>query len=184
MPAFVLVNSNHRAKTFQELTKQQRVTYGSSGVGSGTHISAAITGSTFGNFIHVPYKGQSQALVDVLSGQIDFLMESPIVADTYIQSGKLRPLAVLSPQRLKDYPNVPTLRELGVPDYGYARWFILVANRDADPRDIEKIQRKLNSPEVALELEKLGLHHAKTTPMLLHDISNNFQKIRQRVKFD
>lgn len=184
MPAFVLVSGNHKAKTFQELTKQNRVTYGSSGVGSGTHISAAIVGSTFGNFVHVPYKGQIQALADVLAERIDFLMESPIFADDYIKSGKLRPLALLAPQRLKEYHNVPTLKELGVTDYGYSRWFILVANKDADPKDIEKIQRKLNSPKMINELEALGLYYEKTTPLVLQDLSDNFLKIRQNVKFE
>lgn len=186
MPAFVLTG-HPNIQTFADLTalsKTRPINYGSSGVGSGTHIAGAIVGNQYNNFVHVPYKGQSQAIIDVISGQIDFTIESNIAAEQFIQSQKLRPLAVMSRSRLKDYPNVPTLKELGVNDYEYSRLFVLVGNRDVDTATAAKLHRILSTKDVQADLEKLDLHPVKTTPTMLQDISSKFQRIRKNVKFD
>lgn len=186
MPALLMVRKNHPADTFKELTvlaKERPITYGSSGVGSGTHIASALIGEDY-NFTHILYKGQSQALIDVLSGQIDFLIESDSIIAPYIQSNKLKPLAVLANSRLKKYPTIPTFKELGVNDYNYTRWLVLVANKTADPNIILQVQKKLSTDTFKKELDELGMVFMPTTPSLLTDNALQFQKIRQHVKFE
>jgi tripartite-type tricarboxylate transporter receptor subunit TctC len=183
----LVVNYNHPAKNLKqlfELSRQRPITYGTSGVGSGTHIAGAIIGNNQGQFSNIPYKGQAQALVDVLGGQIDFFMEAESIVDPYIKSGKLRALAVMSPHRLPGLPDVPTLRELGVNDYGYTRWSVLIANRSADAAMIAKIRKIVSQPEVTAKLLELDHRPVKTVPNQLEELATQFQKIRQRVKFD
>jgi tripartite-type tricarboxylate transporter receptor subunit TctC len=184
--SMLVVNNNHPAKTLKQLIEISRtrpVTYGTSGVGSGTHIAGAIVGNGH-NFTSVPYKGQAQALVDVLGGQIDYIMEAESIVDPYIKSGKLKALAVMAPQRLSGHPTVPTLQELGINDYGYARWSILIANSTADPEMIKKIRKIVSQPEVTERLLELDHRPVKTTPNQLEELSSQFRKIKQRVKFD
>lgn len=187
-PMVLVVSKNSTALTFDDLVKQSKIRtifYGSSGVGSGQHISAAIVTAPYKNFKNVPYKGGSQALVETLSGTIDFLMESSMIVDTYIDANQLKPLAVLSPARLDKYPKTPTFRELGINDYGYTRWFMLVANKSANLEEIKIIQDDLNSAEFTQKLEKLGLTqtHSRNANFLTQQ-AKQFQKIHQNVKFD
>jgi tripartite-type tricarboxylate transporter receptor subunit TctC len=187
LPSMLVVSGNHPAKTFKqllELSATRPITYGTSGVGTGTHVAGAIVGNHQGNFVNVPYKGQAQALVDVLGGQIDFIMEAESILDQYIKAGKVRPLAVMSAQRLPGYPDVPTLRELGVNDYSYTRWSVLVANKTADPAMVARIRKVVSQPEFIAKLSEFGQRPTKTVPNQLEELSSQFQKIRQRVKFD
>jgi tripartite-type tricarboxylate transporter receptor subunit TctC len=185
--SMLVVSNNHPAKTLKqliEISRSRPVTYGTSGIGSGTHIAGAIVGNGQGTFTSVPYKGQAQALVDVLGGQIDYMMEAESIMDPYIKSGKIRALAVMSAHRLPANPNVPTLRELGINDYGYTRWSILIANKTADPVMIEKIRKIVSQPVVAERLLELDHRPVKTVPNQLEELASNFRKIKQRVKFD
>jgi tripartite-type tricarboxylate transporter receptor subunit TctC len=185
--SMLVVSNNHPAKTLKqliEISRSRPVTYGTSGIGSGTHIAGAIVGNGQGTFTNVPYKGQAQALVDVLGGQIDYIMEAESIVDPYIKSGKLKALAVMSPQRLAGNPDVPTLRELGINDYGYTRWSILIANKTADPVVIAKIRKIVSQPVVAERLLELDHRPVKTAPKQLEELAANFRKIKQRVKFD
>lgn len=185
--SLLVVNNNHPAKSLKqliEISHTRPITYGTSGIGSGTHIAGAIVGNGQGTFTNVPYKGQAQALVDVLGGQIDYIMEAESIVDPYIKSGKLKALAVMSPQRLAGNPDVPTLRELGINDYGYTRWSILIANKTADPVVIAKIRKIVSQPAVAERLLELDHRPVKTAPKQLEELAANFRKIKQRVKFD
>ena len=185
--SLLVVNNNHPAKSLKqliEISHTRPITYGTSGIGSGTHIAGAIVGNGQGTFTNVPYKGQAQALVDVLGGQIDYIMEAESIVDPYIKSGKLKALAVMSPQRLAGNPDVPTLRELGINDYGYTRWSILIANKTADPLVIAKIRKIVSQPAVAERLLELDHRPVKTAPKQLEELAANFRKIKQRVKFD
>jgi tripartite-type tricarboxylate transporter receptor subunit TctC len=90
----------------------------------------------------------------------------------------------MAPQRLSGHPTVPTLQELGINDYGYARWSILIANSTADPDMIKKIRKIVSQPEVTERLLELDHRPVKTTPNQLEELSLQFRKIKQRVKFD
>lgn len=187
LPSMMVVASTHPAKNLKQLldiAQTRPVTYGTSGIGTGTHVAGAIVGNHSGNFSNVPYKGQAQALVDVLGGQIDFIMEAESILDPYIKSGKLRPLAVMASHRLPGHPNVPTLTELGINDYGYTRWSVLVANKTADPEMVSRIRKIVSRPEFIAKLSEFGQRPVKTVPNQLEELSTQFQRIRRRVKFD
>lgn len=111
-------------------------------------------------------------------------MEAESIMDSYIKAGKLRPLAVMSSRRLPGYPNIPTLTELGVNDYGYTRWSVLVANKTADPDMVIRIRKIVSRPEFIAKLSEFGQHPVKTVPNQLEELATQFQKIRQRVKID
>lgn len=187
VPSMMVVSSSHPAKSFKqllEISQTKPITYGTAGVGTGTHIAGAIVGAHDKHFTDIPYKGTAPALVDVLSGQVDFIMEAETILDPYLKTGKLRPLAVMSSTRLSTYPDVPTLAELGVNDYGYTRWSVIVANKTADPETIKRIQKAVSQPEFIAKLSEFGQRPVKTVPNQLEELHNRFQKIRQRVKLD
>ena len=188
VPTVLVVANSDPASSFQDLVRDSMsrdVTYGSSGVGSGQHISAAVIAQKYNNFVHVPYKGGAQAMTDVLGGNIRFLMESPPVIDPLIKSQRLRALAVLSPQRVPGYANVPTFRELGVEDYNYVRWFALVANAGADQQDLANIARILDDGEITTGLKNFGFDHflgRSESNNFLIDQQKKFRKIADYVK--
>lgn len=186
-PMFLVVAESNPAKSFKELvaqSDQKIITYGSSGVGSGQHISAALVTSNYKNFQHIPYKGGGQALMDVLGGTIAFVMESDMVIDPYVKSNKLRPLAVISPARVPGFESVPTFQQLGIQDYNYTRWFMILSNSTADPKITNLIEKILSTTEVQSELKKIGLY-PPTGPVLdsfLTDQHRQFQRIQKIVK--
>ncbi|MGH8758649.1 MAG: Bug family tripartite tricarboxylate transporter substrate binding protein, partial [Burkholderiales bacterium] len=116
--AFVIsVKAQLPIKTLSELVtyaKQNpgKLTYGSGGMGAVTHLSAYLFARRAGaDMLHVPYRGASAAMSDLLGGQIDMYSASPSEIIPQVNSGKVRLLAISSPQRLKELPNVPTIAE-------------------------------------------------------------------------
>jgi len=98
------------------LAKKQALRYASSGVGSTQHIAGeAFARATGTSLVHVPYKGSSQAQVDLLGSQVEMMLDTSSSAMGQIKAGKLRPLAVTTARRAAELPQVPTLAEAGVP---------------------------------------------------------------------
>ena len=163
-PLMLVVKSTSPIKSYRDLitvAKTKSVPYGSGGVGSSGHIVGSIIANNNPNFIHIPYKGGSAALMDLLAGNIKLGIDSDIILNEFVTSKQLIPLAVVSKKRIQKYPNVPTLAELGVNDYGHYRWFALVSNADADPAVINYVRIKMNTPEFKKKIEELGLHTDK-----------------------
>lgn len=119
LPYVLLVSADGPYKTAGELIKAAKaepgkLSYGSFGVGSGPHIATELLRLNAGfEALHVPYKGGSQALAGLMGGQIPFMFDSLPSAIGQIRSGRVRPLAVMSPQRSPVLPEVPTLMEQG-----------------------------------------------------------------------
>ena len=101
-----------------------------------------------------------RSIADLLSGQVDFTMDSLVQILPLIKSGKLKPLAVLGAKRSPLLPNVPTVAESGVPGYEFTNWFGLVAPAQTPKAVVQKIHadvsRVLQSPELRAELEGMG----------------------------
>jgi tripartite-type tricarboxylate transporter receptor subunit TctC len=130
--------------TLKTIPDSRPVFYGSAGVGSGTHLNGEAFGRlTKKNFVHVPYKGSSLVLPDLLSGQLDISFEFWPTVIQHVETGKLNAIAVLSKQRLPQMSNVPTFQELGYKDFGFNTWIVVMANSTADPDDIRDIQQAL-----------------------------------------
>lgn len=188
-PMVLVVANNDSALSVKDLLNESYtypISYGSSNVGGAQHISAAIVTNQFKNTIHVPYKSGGDAIVGILAGSIRFVVESPMVVDPLIKDGRLRPLAVLYNSRLPIYKQVPTFSEIGINDYGYKRWFVLLANSSANLEDVNIIKHRLSDPAVTRELEKLDLYNSNqpiNTTFLINQ-TQKFKKITENVKFE
>jgi tripartite-type tricarboxylate transporter receptor subunit TctC len=140
-PYFLVVHPSVPAKTLAEFIKLVKAnpgkyTYGSSGNGSGPHLSMELLKSMAGlDLVHVPFKGTGPAMPALLAGQVNAMFASYGVASQQIKAGKLRVLAVSTVQRAPSMPNVATIAESGVPGYESNVWYALLAPRGT-PRPI------------------------------------------------
>ena len=140
-PWVIAVHASVPANTFQELvayakTNPGKLSYGSFGLGSSAHISVDYLKNLLGiDILHVPYKGAGPAVTDLLSGQIQIMMVTPLLVEPHARAGKLRLVAAATPQRIPALPNLPTVAESGVPGYEAGTWFALVGPAGI-PREI------------------------------------------------
>jgi tripartite-type tricarboxylate transporter receptor subunit TctC len=146
-PNVLVVNPAVQAKSVAELialakSKPGRLTYASSGAGSLQHIAAEQFKASGGvDIIHVPFKGSAQAVVDLMSGQVDMNFDSIPAVIQHVKSGKLRAVAVTSAKRASGLPEVPTIAESGVADYDLTTWWGLFAPAGTPPEIVAKIHR-------------------------------------------
>jgi tripartite-type tricarboxylate transporter receptor subunit TctC len=163
----LVVNANVPAKNVAELValakaKPGELTFASSGAGSSTHLSAELFKSMAGvDIVHVPYKGSSQAITDLMAGHVTMLVDNAPSSLPYVQQGKLRALAVTSLKRMPGLPDVPTLDEAGVKGYESLSWSGIVAPA-ATPRPViarlnAAIERVLAMPDVRKKFADLGV---------------------------
>ena len=133
MVNFLAVPSNSPANSVAELlaagrAKQAGLVFGSSGLGSTSHLTAAeLAASSKTPIKSVHYAGAAAMIGDLLAGRLDFTFVSSTVAAPYVRQGRLKLLAVDADTRWPDSPNVPTLREAGVNQPKVASWFALAA---------------------------------------------------------
>jgi tripartite-type tricarboxylate transporter receptor subunit TctC len=110
--------------------------------------------------VHVPYKGAGPALVDLLAGQVNMMIDNLPSSIGHIRSGKLRPLAVTSKTRNPDLPDVPTMQEAGFPNFEVIAWFGLFVPAKTPQPVIDKLyaalKKVLNSPETKAKWKDLG----------------------------
>lgn len=104
------------------------VEYGSGGIGTPGHLAgAAFARQTGVEFTHIPYKSGASSIADVAAGRITLVFTTMLVADSLIEAGRLRPLAVTTRSRLPRFPKIPTIDESGLPGYEFTLWLGLVA---------------------------------------------------------
>jgi tripartite-type tricarboxylate transporter receptor subunit TctC len=164
-PAVLAVNPSVPAKTLQEfvaLAKSKPMSYGSPGNGTQGQLVAELFKQKAGITLqHVPYKGASAAVTDLLGGQIESVSTTLTTASGQIKSGKARALALSSAARLPDYPDVPTFAESGYPDIVATVWFS-ISGPAGMPGDIvqklnAEIRRALETSEVRERLRHDGI---------------------------
>ena len=166
VPNVLVVNAGSDLKDVKSLVAQAKAApgkfrYASSGIGSTQHIAGeAFDLATGVKTTHVPYKGSSQAHVDLMSGQVELMFDTTSSAMPHIKSGKLRPLAVTTPQRSPELPDVPTLIELGIKGADVTTWYGLFVT-GGTPKPIvdtlhAELQRVLKLPDVQAKLKGLG----------------------------
>ncbi len=146
-PQLVLVHPSLPAKTLGELIELARkspkpLTYGSGGNGSSQHLAGALFAHMAGlTLTHVAYKGGNPAQLDLMAGNLDMMIIQPNAKEV-VTSGKLRALAVSSPRRSPDYPDVPTVAEAGLPGYQSVAWYGLVGPKNMAPELLKKLSEE------------------------------------------
>jgi tripartite-type tricarboxylate transporter receptor subunit TctC len=145
------------------------LTYGSAGNGSSGHLAGALLESVGKvTALHVPYKGGAPALVDLIAGRTSFMLLNPLEVLPHVQSGRLRALAVSSPQRIALLPNVPTMSEAGLPGFEANVWWALLAPAGTPHDVIAKLnaetQKALADPAARERLLRLGAIVTPSTP--------------------
>jgi tripartite-type tricarboxylate transporter receptor subunit TctC len=144
-PNVLVVRPDRPYKTVPDLiaaakAKPRQLTYGSQGNGTSAHLAGELFASLAQvELIHVPYRGAAPALTDLLGGQIDMMFATISAVTPYIQSGKLRALAVTTDKRSSALPDVPTLSEAGVPGYAAESWYGLYAPAGTPPAVIARL---------------------------------------------
>jgi tripartite-type tricarboxylate transporter receptor subunit TctC len=93
--------------------------------------------------VHIPYKGSGPAIQDVIGGQVPLMFDTTVVAGPFIQSGKVRALAVTSTKRVATLPDVPTMAEAGVPGYEVVSWQAMFAPAGTPPAIVQRLQTEI-----------------------------------------
>ena len=170
----LVVHPSVPAKTLKELVQIARqnpgkLNYGSGGIGTTTHLAPELLKSLEKlNIVHVPYKGSGLALVGLAGGQVDMIVMAAPAALGQIQSGRARALAVLSPERLPDLPNVPTSKESGYENFEISVWYGMLAPAGT-PREIinrlnAEFTKATTAPDMQPRFATAGVEPLTSTP--------------------
>jgi len=171
-PIVVVVNPGLGVKTLADLIAYgkktgEKLTYASPGAGTNGHLVAEYFASKAGIGVeHVPYRGAAPGVLDVVAGHLRFGSMTWTTASGHIHAGTVLPLAVSSNERLADFPDVPTLKELGYPELVCTTWFSLSAPPGLPADIVEKVNREvvkaMQTPEVQ---KRLQIEQILTEPM-------------------
>jgi tripartite-type tricarboxylate transporter receptor subunit TctC len=170
-------------------SKPDALAYGSGGIGSSGHLCTESYAERAGvKLRHVPYKGDGQAVVDLLSNQIQFMLTAPNVALPHVKSGKLKLLAISSQERMASLPDTPSIHE-SLPGFEYLGWIILFAPAGTPPPVLSALadvwaQARLQ-PAVREKLQTLGMYppaRYSTRESLLEFLKTENQRTSQLVK--
>lgn len=162
-------------KTIPELikkakTKPEAVSFASSGTGGSGHLAGELLASRAGvKMLHVPFKGNGPALVEVMAGRVDFMFYPVIGIADHVKTQKLHVMAVGTAKPLPEFPGVPTMSEVGFPGFEEtAPWVGMLAPAKTPPAVVnrlsEAMRKALAKPEVKAQLEKLGAVVVGDTP--------------------
>ena len=141
--------------------RPNQLNFGNPGTGSSNHLSSELFFQVAGiQLVNIGYKGQPPAIPDLLSGQLHFKIVALGLATPHIRAGKLKALAVFSPQRLKQLPEVPTVAEAGYAEAGLVPWYGIYVP-SATPKEVvarinAEINKSIASPDVQDRIEKAG----------------------------
>ena len=174
MPNVMTVNPNFPAKDLNEFIKVVKAnpgkyTFATSGVGSINHMLGESFQAYSGTkLIHVPYKGSGPAMQDVMGGQVDILFDQFPSSKTYIDSGKLKAIAAMSPQKIPGYPNVMTMEDGGLKGFTDEAWYGLLAPANV-PSEVsnklgEAMKKVMANPDLRKRLEDIGARPVGNSP--------------------
>ena len=153
------------------LAKQKpgQLSFGSSGVGSGTHLNAEQFRFAAGiDVLHVPYKGVPEVLVDVMTGRIHYFLSPLVPTLPFLKDGRLIPLAVTTARRSSVLPEVPTMAEAALPGYEFQAWFGVFAPARTPRPIVEKISKEIarivELPDIKKQFQAQGEEGRPSTP--------------------
>lgn len=162
------------AKNIRELIDLEKAkpgsfSYGTSGTGGTPHMAGELINQRYGTkFVHVPYKGGGQAVIDVVGGQIPLVFTAVASAQQHVKSGKLVGIGVSSAKRSSSLPDVPTFVESGLADFVVDSWVGILAPAKTPRPIVDRLQRELaevlKDPEVRSRYATLGIEPVGNTP--------------------
>ena len=147
----LLIGPQIPAKTVAELIdyarmNPEKVAFGSAGFGGSNHLSAELLmQATKTQMLHVPYKGNAPAMVDVMGGKVTFMFDITSTGKAFIDSGRARGLAVTSKERNPSMPNIPTMIEAGIADYEVLGWFAVIGPKNLPQPIVTKLTAALDA---------------------------------------
>lgn len=173
-PNILVVNPSVPARSVQELvtlakTKPGQLNYASGGNGATNHLAGELFKRMTGTeIVHVPYRGNPLAVIDVLNGQVAMMFDFMITSLPHVREGKLRPLAVTGAKRSPQVPDLPTVAEAGVPGYEASTWFAVMAPAGTPGDIVRRLNAELNAalqlPDIRERLATLGAEPLGGTP--------------------
>ena len=179
-PYVLVTHAEHPAQSLQQMLDMAGkqgggVSYGTSGVGSGAHLTAEMLAQRTGvKFTHVPFRGGALAVVEVLGRRIDFMVDPPLSMIEHLKSGKFRALGVTTTTRFSGLPGTPTLVESGFPGFDVGAWFALVAPGGTPDSVIQRLngatREVLADESVRARLVTLGAEAKSSSPKELADL--------------
>ena len=146
-----------------------KLNFGSAGLGNSAHLSAELFKRVTGiDMVHVPYKGNSLAMADLIAGHIQVLFDPVQTSLPQIRAGKVRALAVTSKARFSELPDLPTIAESGYPSYEFAVWYAFIAPKATPAPIVAKLSDGINAvlrdPEMKARFAKQGADLTQSTP--------------------
>jgi tripartite-type tricarboxylate transporter receptor subunit TctC len=173
-PYIVVVHPSVPVKTTAELiahAKQNpgKLTFGSSGTGSASHLSAALFQQMAGiDLLHIPYRGTGPAVTDLIGGRIDMMFSPALVVTPHIAAGTLRVIGTTGSARSALFPDFPTVAETGLPGYSSLGWFGLFAPASTPREIVAKVSADtktvLSLPDAKQRLAEQGAEPEPSTP--------------------
>lgn len=136
-----------------------KLSFASSGVGTATHLVSELFKTVAGiEMLHVPYKGSAPAINDLIAGRIDVMFDYQVSAGPHVEAGKLKPLAVTSPERMSAVPGVPTMIEAGFPGVTTESWSGIMVPAGTPPEIVDKLAA---AAKVAVVSERVRAYNDK-----------------------
>jgi tripartite-type tricarboxylate transporter receptor subunit TctC len=173
-PNVLVVHPSTPARNVKELIALAKahpgeLTFASPGIGSTNHLAGEMFMRATGiKLTHIPYKGSSPAIIDILAGHVVMNFDTLSSVAVYLKQGRMRPLAVTTAARDPQIPHVPTLREIGLKEYDVRNWYSVMGPAGT-PRDVvvklnAEVNRILQLPEVRTRIDELGVRLDPMTP--------------------
>jgi tripartite-type tricarboxylate transporter receptor subunit TctC len=179
VPNVMAIRTDSPIKSYDDLLKHlkegsKELTFSSPGAGTSGHLTGELLAQTADvKLMHVPYRGSPQAVIDVIGGQVDMIIDNSPTMLPHIRDGKLRPLVVASLDRLPQLPDVPTISESGLPNFESVAWGGLVAPPGTPPEVVKVLHsafiKALNTDAVKERFDTLAAIRVGGEPQDLMD---------------
>jgi tripartite-type tricarboxylate transporter receptor subunit TctC len=173
-PLVLAVHPTLPVKNVKELialakSRPGQLTYVSSGVGASGHLAGALFDTMTGTkMLHIPYKGMSLAITDLIGGQVFMTFGTSLSVVPHVRSGRLRALATTGAQRMRAMPDTPTIAESGVPGYEATLWYGFVGPAHIPPEIVRRLNSEIGAvlmlPDVREHLASQGMEATPNTP--------------------
>ena len=169
---FLYASAASPFKSLQELIDYARahpgkLNYASGNMGGIVSMAQVLALANL-NMVHVPYKGEPAAVIDLISNRVQVMFATPTTTDAYVKEGKLRMLATTMPQRNPRAPDVPTMAEAGLPKFAIVVWAAMYGPAKMPPGVVDRLWREVNlalsHPEVKEKLERQQFFAQGSTP--------------------